>query len=213
MCGGTEFVQVLHTPLCPRGALHSRTLLASPSENSVTRRVCWELCCQVRERDTALGSGIQGNNRAISFLGCVLVLSVLHSCSCSTPETHPWLTTLGLCLDTPIAIHGHTYNQLSRLRINEILIRGIIPEEGQLQKKKKINENKTVQTFGLCPFLFPLFIYNCSNDYSWRDRISCISPFFGNSGPKYILGCTLKTKGVNVLNEFHMQCRYYMDDI
>lgn len=151
-------VQVLHTPLCPRGALHSRTLLASPSENSATRRVCWELCCQVRERDTALGSGIQGNNRAISFLGCVLVLSVLHGCSCSTPETHPWLTTLGLCLDTPIAIHGHTYNQLSRLRINEILIRGIIPEEGQLQKKKKNKRKQNSADLWVVPILVS-FVY------------------------------------------------------
>lgn len=207
-----HWVQVLHTIPCPRGAPQSST--AEPSWHP--QESIWELWDKeeimgtlVRERETALGSGIPGNNRASSFLGCVLPVHALQ-----LELFYIWDSAL---VNYPGTMLRHTcshswrgfLHQLSRLRMNE-MIRAIIPEGGQL---KKTNENKTVQTFGLCPFLFPLLIYNCSNDYSWRDLISCISPFFGNSGPKYILGCTLKTKGVNVLNEFHMQCRYYMDDI
>lgn len=156
----------------------------------------------MRERDSALGSGTQGNNSTSSFLGYVLELLVR---ALQLQLFYIWDSALVNYIGSmPRHTCSHSWrgflHQLSRLRMNEILIKDIIPEGGQL---KKINENKTVQTFGLCPFLFPLLIYNCSNDYSWRDRISCISPFFGNSGPKYILGCTLKTKGVNVFNEFH----------
>lgn len=73
-------------------------------------------------------------------------------------------------------------------------------------------KTKQCRPLGCAHSCFLCLLYN-SNDYSWRDRISCIIPFFGNSGPKYILGCTLKTKEGNVFHEFHMQWMYYMDDI
>lgn len=115
----------------------------------------------------------------------------------------------------------HTYGHLLRAFFEQFWepvwmkswLAKLFQREDNWKKIIIIKENKRVQT--CCAhscFLCICLLYNCSNDYSWRDLISCIIPLFGNSGPKYILGCTLKTKGVNVFNEFLMQWMHYMDD-
>lgn len=170
------------------------------------------------ERGTALGSGTQGNNTASGLFGCMLELLVhaiqLRLCFTSEPaETQLLVNYICTTLRHTCSHLWRAFlQQFSRIGMNEILIRDIIPEGGQLKKKKKI-KTKQCRPLGCAHSCFLCLLYNCSNDYSWRDRISCIIPFFGNSGPKYILGCTLKTKGVNVFNEFHMQWMSYMDDI
>lgn len=111
VCGGTESVPLLHIPLPHWSSAQPRTRLAPPGGapgSSGVRRKGWELCCQERKRDTALGSGTQGNNKASSFLGCVLQVPVRAlELQLAYISASAWFT-LALFLDT-CTIHGGAF--------------------------------------------------------------------------------------------------------
>jgi len=128
--------------------------------SSLIMRRCCDLCCSLMDRDVALGSGTQGNNIASGLFGHVIELAhaiQLHLCFTTEPaKTQLLVNYICTTLSHACSRSWRAFlEQFSRISMNEILIRDIIPEGGRL---KKINKNKTVQTFGLCPFLFPLLI-------------------------------------------------------